>query len=414
MNNLLVSLERIEKRLVTAICSLIVFSILLLYLVSDAFITHQRVKYYEELENINIDFLNLENQKSIILEIIDNTNELIENKQKIIYFDSLGNNCVILIMERKKLIELLDGNKNFLDFTLNENGEYQYSNKKEVNEFWAKINKKNLPIYHEILKESLYGINFKSIYDELNKPKITSVPVSPKKEIIQYETILKMQNFFASLKEIDHRIDLIYKMDLKRIDIKSKYLDDPEIKENILSLEKYHIKLDEINSKIKESLKLQFLKLNNKGKNDILSKNFQSISVGSLSFSLQTILYFYPIALILSFHWILLNFKRFEFLLSFLKAEDEFYSNMFLNYTGKYSIWTSLLIILLPTIVAAAFMTYVYYFSDYYFNYNELFLFRNESLLLLLFILLSLLISIYYLTKITDLIVRLRRNKILK
>lgn len=414
MNNLKDSLERIEKRLVTSISTLIVFSLLLIYLVFDAFITHQRMKYFEELENINIDFLNLENQKSIYLEIIENTYKQIDNKKKLKFFESLDNEYINLINKRKKLLELLEGNKNILDFELNEKGEYQYLNQKEVNEFWKNISKDNLPIYHETIKDSLYGINFKSIYEELNTTKLAIIQVSTKKEIIQFETMLKMQNFFASLKEIDHRIDLINKTDIKRIDIKLDYSDDPEIKEYKLSLEKDYIELEKINSKIKESLKLQILKINNKGKKDFYGKSFQSISVGSLSFSIQTILYVYPFAIILVFHWILLNLKRFEFLLSFLKNDDEFYSNMFLNYTGKYSAWTSLIITLLPLIVLAAFITYIYFFSDYYFNYNELYLFRNESILLLLLTLLSLIISMFYLNKIIDSINRLNRNKILK
>ncbi|PJZ43761.1 hypothetical protein [Leptospira brenneri] len=414
MNNIQNSLERIEKRLVSALTTLIIFSLLLIYLVFDAFVSYYRIKYYEELENINLDLLTLETQKNLTLDIIENTLKQIDETKQIKVLDSLSSEYKNLIILRKRLIKILKGNKNILDFDLNENGEYVYITQEEVNKFWNAIDKKQIPIFHETLKESINGINFKSLYDELNTSKSGFFKISKDKELLHYETVLKMQNYFASIKEIDHRIEIINNMDFKRIDIKSVSNDDPELAKYKSRLENYYSELKEINSKIKKSLKLQISKIDSKGRNEIKSKNHQTITLGNISLSIQTIPYFYPIALTLIFHWILLNLKRFEYLLSFLKGDDIFYSNMFLNYSGKFSGWTTFLIIMLPLFTSISFYIYILIFSDYFVNYQDLFLFKKEALNLILLSVAGFIISYIYIIKIINSISKISKVNILK
>ena len=414
MDNIQNSLERIEKRLVSALTTLILFSLLLIYLVFDAFVSYYRLSYYEELENINLDLLTLETQKNLTLDIIDNVLKQIENTKKIKVIDSVNTEYENLISLRKKLIKVIDGNKNILDFDLNENGEYVYASQEEVNKFWNRIDKKQLPIFHESLKESINGINFKNLYDELNSINSGFFKITKERELLKYETMLKMQSYFASIKEIDHRIEIINSMDLNRIDIRSISTDDPILDEYNLLLKNHYNELKDINSKIKKSLKLQISKIDGRGKNEIKAKNHQSITIANISFSLQTIPYFYPIALILIFHWILLNLKRFEFLLSFLKGNDIFYSNMFLNYTGKFSGWTTFLITMLPLLASIAFYTYITIFSDYFVNYQDIFLFKKETATLLPLTIIGFILSYFYIIKILNTLVRLKKLNILK
>lgn len=414
MDNIQNSLERIEKRLVSALTTLILFSLLLIYLVFDAFVSYYRLRYYEELENINLDLLTLETQKNLTLDIIENILKQIDDTKKIKVLDSVSAEYENLIKLRKKLIKIINGNKNILDFELNENGEYIYTTQEEVNNFWKEIDKKQLPIFHETLKESINGINFKIFYDELNTIKKGFLQISKEKEILQYETVLKMQNYFASIKEIDHRIEIINNMDFKRIDIKSVSDDDPELTKYKSLLEKNYSELKEINSKIKTSLKLQISKIDSKGRNEIKGKNYQTIAIGNISLSMQTIPYFYPIALTLIFHWILLNLKRFEFLLSFLKGNDIFYSNMFLNYTGKFSGWTTFFIIMLPLLASLSFYFYILIFSDYFVNYQDVFLFKKEAVTLIILSIAGFIISYIYIIKIINSIARLNKLNILK